>query len=145
MQWFPLQKTKPRWQSIHPENKHAEAMAAKHPPTNRATTAAKLPPRSGPAHSQEQHLPERGANSLWRQSICQGSIDGQASVGKEDAPYNKASAASGGHHTLGSKAFAKEEASDTTTKHPSTKKAIAAKHPLQATPARSGAAGQPMR
>jgi hypothetical protein len=25
-------KTKPRWQSIHPENEHPAAMAVKHPP-----------------------------------------------------------------------------------------------------------------
>jgi hypothetical protein len=34
-------KTKPRWQSIHSENEHLAAMAAKHPPTkDQATTAA---------------------------------------------------------------------------------------------------------
>jgi hypothetical protein len=82
--------------------------------------------------SAAKHLPERGPNSQWQQSIRQGSTDGQASVREEVTPYGKASTEGSGHDTLSSKASAnKRRPTITTAKHSPKEKMIAAKHPLQ--------------
>jgi hypothetical protein len=76
-----------------------QAVVAKHPSRERATSSnggkasANEPSDHGGKASAKQrantlkavkHLPEMGPRSQWRQSIRQGSTDGQASVREED-------------------------------------------------------------
>jgi hypothetical protein len=107
-----------------------------HPPTNRATTAAKHPPRSGSAHSRQQSIYQRGGQRAnvtrhllgnhRRSSIRQG----------RRHPLWQNIHSGGGHDTLSSKAYAKRRPTTTATKHPP-EKATA-----RTTPARSSAVGQ---
>jgi hypothetical protein len=83
-QWFPTQKTEPWWQSIHPEN--GDKASANEPSDHggKASTKKRASTLSAP-----KHLPERGLKSQWRQSIRQGSTDGQASVREERRPLRQ--------------------------------------------------------
>jgi hypothetical protein len=85
-----------------------QAVVAKHPPRERASSnngskasANESSDHGGKASAKKRastlsttkHLPERWPKSQRRQSIRQGSTDGQTSVREEDTPYGKASAA----------------------------------------------------